>query len=495
MYRYGKGTDVDYSKAIYWYIESANQGNVYAQNNLGRIYELGVEIQQDFEKALYWYGKAVELNNSFAENNLARMYKKGYGVEVNIETAIYWYQRAVEHGNNYSKYNLGVIYEDEEYSCFDIDKAIYWYNQAAEDGNDFAQNNLGRIYDIGHGVEQNFDKAMYWYNAAIQNNNYLAQYNIAVMYEEGRGVEKNIDTAKKLYLKSIEMYESIDDDEFPDPYYKLGYLYYRDQDYKKAKENFEKALDLGINCEFILEKTRNKLGMEDKENYISILIHQEKTIEDFLNRIDEILGNSLFDNKSITQIKTGLLTYYTSANLGIDIDYSNCIIPMIKSLETEVRKYFVHRYRKFIEPYKEKIDVKVYNDTIDRIEKFKLGQFRSLIGFKEKPFDEVNISKEIYKEKLNFNIGKANRTYVINSRMMSYLKEQLFDLEKFSKDYTDEEIILYMKDLCEIIDQINYDYRNPSAHENIMNKKDAETVINWLLFNKKVLFRFFEKIK
>ena len=79
--------------------------------------------------------------------------------------------------------------------------------------------------------------------------------------------------------------------------------------------------------------------------------------------------------------------------------------------------------------------------------------------------------------------------------MLSYLKEELFDLNKFSDDNVDEEIINYMKELCEYVDQINRDYRNPSAHENIMDIKSAETVINWLLFNKRILFRFFEKIK
>ena len=79
--------------------------------------------------------------------------------------------------------------------------------------------------------------------------------------------------------------------------------------------------------------------------------------------------------------------------------------------------------------------------------------------------------------------------------MFDYVKNELFDLNKFTNDNVDQEIIYYMKELCDLIDKINEDYRNPSAHDSIMNKNDAETVINWLLFSKKILFRFFEKIK
>jgi hypothetical protein len=80
--------------------------------------------------------------------------------------------------------------------------------------------------------------------------------------------------------------------------------------------------------------------------------------------------------------------------------------------------------------------------------------------------------------------------------MLKYLKNELFDLNKFdSNSDIDENIIDYMKELCELIDSINRTYRNPAAHEVSMTIKDAETVINQLLFNKKIMFRFFEKIK
>jgi glutamate formiminotransferase len=52
-----------------------------------------------------------------------------------------------------------------------------------------------------------------------------------------------------------------------------------------------------------------------------------------------------------------------------------------------------------------------------------------------------------------------------------------------------------MKELCEIVEDLNKTYRNPSVHERVMNRKSAEVVINVLFFNKKILYRFFEKIK
>jgi hypothetical protein len=191
------------------------------------------------------------------------------------------------------------------------------------------------------------------------------------------------------------------------------------------------------------------------------------------------------------------MTYYNNYQTKdvIKYDYSNCIIPTIKALEHEIKTYFIHKYRRFLEEHNEVLNlIPLQPKEITRLEKFTLGNFKDLIGFKQKPLEDI-MDKDFFKENLNFRLNQEYKTYVIDKRMLSYLKEELFDLNKFSDDNVDEEIINYMKELCEYVDQINRDYRNPSAHENIMDIKSAETVINWLLFNKRILFRFFEKIK
>ena len=70
MYRDGKGVSQDYSEAVKWYRKSAEQGNAYAQNNLGWMYSKGYGVSQDYSEAVKWYRKAARQGNETAKNNL-----------------------------------------------------------------------------------------------------------------------------------------------------------------------------------------------------------------------------------------------------------------------------------------------------------------------------------------------------------------------------------------------------------------------------------------
>lgn len=61
-------------------IETAEQGNADAQNNLGVMYYFGYGVPQDYKKAFEWYTKAAEQGNAKAQYRLGDMYYFGYGV-------------------------------------------------------------------------------------------------------------------------------------------------------------------------------------------------------------------------------------------------------------------------------------------------------------------------------------------------------------------------------------------------------------------------------
>ena len=95
MYYNGKGVAQDYTKAVYWYTKSAEQGNAIAQVNLGNIYKNGtpiysktvvvnadgsktenvIGIAKDHKKAIYWYTKAAEQGNAEAQKALDSLIK------------------------------------------------------------------------------------------------------------------------------------------------------------------------------------------------------------------------------------------------------------------------------------------------------------------------------------------------------------------------------------------------------------------------------------
>jgi uncharacterized protein len=73
----------DYSKALHWFTQTANQGDSDAQFSLALMYEDGKGTPKDYSKALHWYTQAANKGHSLAQNNLALMYKRGEGTPKN----------------------------------------------------------------------------------------------------------------------------------------------------------------------------------------------------------------------------------------------------------------------------------------------------------------------------------------------------------------------------------------------------------------------------
>jgi len=132
---YTKG---DYPQAVKWFRKAAEQGNAFAQFNLGQIYTQGKGVPQDYAEAVKWWRKAAEQGYAGAQYNLGFMYDKG----------------------------LGVRQDDAE--------AVKWYRKAAEQGYAGAQNNLGYMYGLGLGVRQDYVTALMWVNLAAAQGQELA---------------------------------------------------------------------------------------------------------------------------------------------------------------------------------------------------------------------------------------------------------------------------------------------------------------------------------
>ena len=58
MYSNGDGVLQDYAEAVKWYRLAADQGNAFAQNNLGNAYAYGDSVLQDNVMAHMWYNIA-----------------------------------------------------------------------------------------------------------------------------------------------------------------------------------------------------------------------------------------------------------------------------------------------------------------------------------------------------------------------------------------------------------------------------------------------------
>ena len=198
MYQYGRGTEKNIDKAIYWYEKAVNHGIDVSMYNLGWIYE-NERGYQDYRKAAYWYEKAASKDHPTALNNLGLLYKNGNGLSQDYSKAAELFEKAIDKGSPEALVNLGAMYHD------------------------------------GTGVPQNYQKAAALFERAAGLGHDMSFYLLGIMYLYGRGVDVNYQKALELFSKSL----SVNNDlktriAIPIAQARLGEQYYKSKDYSKA---------------------------------------------------------------------------------------------------------------------------------------------------------------------------------------------------------------------------------------------------------------------
>lgn len=98
LYERGRGVKKDISKAAEFFQKSANSGYPSAQARLGILYFEGRGVKQNYKKALSFLNSAANKNVPSAQFQLANMYELGTGVNQNLHKAIEWYKKADKYG-------------------------------------------------------------------------------------------------------------------------------------------------------------------------------------------------------------------------------------------------------------------------------------------------------------------------------------------------------------------------------------------------------------
>jgi uncharacterized protein len=79
MYENGKGVAQNYTKAVQWYRQAANQGFAEAQFNVGRMFAAGNGVDKNDLEAMSWFRRAAQQGYAKAKNELDAMIKDGRG--------------------------------------------------------------------------------------------------------------------------------------------------------------------------------------------------------------------------------------------------------------------------------------------------------------------------------------------------------------------------------------------------------------------------------
>ena len=69
MYQNGQGVPQDYKTALKWYTLAAEQGDAYAQYNLGMMYRKGEGVPKDSVYAYMWWNIAAAGGDKFASES------------------------------------------------------------------------------------------------------------------------------------------------------------------------------------------------------------------------------------------------------------------------------------------------------------------------------------------------------------------------------------------------------------------------------------------
>jgi len=85
----------DYTEAVRWYREAADQGDTKAQVVLGNMYYYGHGVPQDYVEAVRWYRKAANQGDKTVQAALTIVYFKGQGVPRNYIEATRWFGKVV----------------------------------------------------------------------------------------------------------------------------------------------------------------------------------------------------------------------------------------------------------------------------------------------------------------------------------------------------------------------------------------------------------------
>ena len=111
----------DYATALKEWKPLAEEGYIYAQYNLGIMYDNGLGVPQDYKESAKWYRLAAEQGYSSAQHNIAYMYYNGQGVKIDKIYAYMWASIASSNGFENSKVILEAL--SKEMTPSQIEKA------------------------------------------------------------------------------------------------------------------------------------------------------------------------------------------------------------------------------------------------------------------------------------------------------------------------------------------------------------------------------------
>lgn len=175
---------------------------------LGEKYVHG--IGKNYAKADYWFKESAHQGYIPAEYQVGNAYLRALGVPFMEKLSEYWLLKAGKQGYAPAEYDLGFFYHEYlAFSTFSKKRAQfynkisrYWYRKAAAQNDAKAEMKLASMYATGHGAPKNTVEAEYWLEKSANGENQLAEFALATVEYYGEGVPQNSLLAIQWWEKS-----------------------------------------------------------------------------------------------------------------------------------------------------------------------------------------------------------------------------------------------------------------------------------------------------
>lgn len=154
----------------------AENGDMYAQYLMGKLWRDGPLLIPDSVEARYWFKRTAEQGHLAAQYSLAKLYLSD-DVEVrDIRLGMNWLYTAAVNGSSYAMYRLAKELLKGDLIKRNSDAAVEWFARSAEGGNPYAQYMMGKLYLTGTEVPYDEERAIHWLTRSAEQGNQDARY-------------------------------------------------------------------------------------------------------------------------------------------------------------------------------------------------------------------------------------------------------------------------------------------------------------------------------
>lgn len=158
----------DYKNAAKWFLKAAEQGDVFAQYQIGTFYSEGLGLEQDHDKATAYFYEAAKKGDLKAQYQMGVAYYKGNGVSQNTDKAIEWLMMAAEKGDQSAATYLKFISVKKQQLINQIKHKnsvkgkIFDVVEKEVDGTNKLGQGLGMVFLQGLGVSMSLEAILLW---------------------------------------------------------------------------------------------------------------------------------------------------------------------------------------------------------------------------------------------------------------------------------------------------------------------------------------------